>query len=50
MSAFFKLIGIVVVLLVVASAGVMHGDMCAGGIGCVGANRGGITFHAAHTP
>jgi hypothetical protein len=40
-------IGLVVVLLVLASSGLLRGDMCAGQIGCVGANAGGITLHGA---
>lgn len=47
MSNLFKLVGLVVVLLVLASSGIMRGDMCVGSIGCVGAKNDGITFHAA---
>lgn len=46
MKGWMALIGTVVVLLLLASAGVLHGDLCAKSIGCVGANDAGIRFHA----
>lgn len=47
MSRLFTAVGVIVVLLVLASSGVMRGDMCVGSIGCVGARDSGITLHAA---
>lgn len=47
MTKLFTIVGVIVVMLVLASSGVMRGDMCVGKIGCVGARGDGITFHAA---
>lgn len=46
---FLTIIGAIVVLLVLASSGVLHGDLCAGQIGCVGSSGHGLTLHAAGT-
>lgn len=38
-------IGLLVLLLMLASSGVMAGQMCVGEIGCVGASDSGIRLH-----
>jgi len=43
-------LGALVVLMMLASGGVLHGDLCAGTIGCVGANDAGLRVHSAGTP
>lgn len=43
-------IGIIVVLVALASSGALAGDVCAGSLGCVGASHRGITLHGKETP
>lgn len=45
MSKLFTIVGVIVVLLVLASSGVMRGDVCIGSIGCVGAHGRSVTLH-----
>lgn len=40
-------VGALVIVLVIASAGVLRGNVCVGQIGCVGATSGGLTIHGA---
>jgi hypothetical protein len=45
----FSFIGFVVIMILLASTGVMRGDACLSNIGCVGADDGGIRFHSPET-
>lgn len=47
MKIWLATLGLVVVLLVLASSHTLNGDMCLGHVGCVGADRGGIRLHEA---
>ena len=42
MKTIFSFVGFVVVMILLASTGVMKGDACLSNVGCVGANGGGI--------
>lgn len=39
------LLGFVVILLMLAHAHILKGDLCASSLGCVGANDNGIRLH-----
>lgn len=45
-STLMAFVGFFVILLLVASAGIFHGQMCVSSIGCVGADGGGLTIKA----
>ncbi len=49
MKTIFSFVGFVVIMILLASTGVMKGDACLSNVGCVGANGGGITFHSPST-
>jgi hypothetical protein len=49
MRTIFSFIGFVVIMILLASTGVMRGDACLSNIGCVGADGGGIRFHSPET-
>ena len=46
MKTIFSFVGFVVVMILLASTGVVKGDACLSNVGCVGANGSGITFHS----
>jgi hypothetical protein len=49
MKTIFSFVGFVVVMILLASTGVVKGDACLSNVGCVGATGGGITFHSPDT-
>ena len=49
MKTIFSFVGFVVVMILLASTGVVKGDACLSNLGCVGANGSGITFHSPDT-
>ena len=49
MKTIFSFVGFVVIMILLASTGVIKGDTCLSNVGCVGANGGGITFHSPST-
>jgi hypothetical protein len=49
MKTLFSFVGFVVVMILLASTGVVKGDACLSNVGCVGANGSGITFHSPST-
>jgi hypothetical protein len=49
MRSIFAFIGFVVIMILLASTGVMKGDACLSNVGCVGADGGGIRFHSPDT-
>ena len=49
MKTIFSFIGFVVIMILLASTGVMRGDACLSNVGCVGADGGGIRFHSPAT-
>ena len=49
MKTLFSFIGFVVIMILLASTGVVKGDACLSNVGCVGANGSGITFHSPDT-
>jgi hypothetical protein len=49
MKTIFSFVGFVVIMILLASTGVVKGDACLSNVGCVGATGGGITFHSPST-
>jgi hypothetical protein len=49
MKTIFSFVGFVVIMILLASTGVIKGDACLSNVGCIGADGGGIRFHSPET-